>query len=172
MCYTMFMAAIDNLILKLISAKQQASAEELAMLITHVVQAPFATYLSNVPTNLRQLLAQKGIAVPARLPSLERHLLKRIYDEQQWPIGTTAEAYIDDLHQPVAHPNVQIWTYRYFGQPFAGFLAPSHVQQAHRPESHLYVVYSPEYQTLTTGYQASGSESIFTGGYTDLVRQK
>ena len=168
----MAMTAIDDLLLKLIETGRQASAEEVAAIIAHVVQAPFATYLSRVPINLRQLLAQKGISVPVRLSSLERHLFKRIYDEQQWPIGTTADDYIRDLHKVVAHPSVQIWTYRYFAQAFVGFLAPSHVQKALKPESHIFVVYSPDYQTLTTGYQASGSNRIFTSEYTDLVRHQ
>jgi len=70
------MTAIDDLILKLIETGRQASAEELAATIAHVAQAPFATYFSRVPTNLRQLLAQKGISVPTSLSSLERHLFK------------------------------------------------------------------------------------------------
>lgn len=168
----MSMAATDDLILTVITMRRQASAEELSAIVAYVALAPFSTYLSRVPTNLRQLLARKGILVPTQLSSLERHLLKRIYDEQQWPMGTTAEVYIADLRKAIAHPRVQIWTYRYFGQPFIGFLAPSHIQQALKPEPYIFVVYSPDYQTLTTGYQASGSESIFTDGYTDLVRQK
>jgi hypothetical protein len=128
--------------------------------------------LSRVPINLRELLAQKGISLPVRLSSLERHLFKRIYDEQQWPIGTTAEGYVRDLQKAVVHPHVQIWTYRYFGQLFAGFLAPSHVQNVIKPEPYIFVAYSPEYQTLTTGYQASGSHRIFTSEYTDVMRHQ
>lgn len=168
----MDMAATDDLILNLIETGRQASTEEVVAIVAHVAQAPFASYLSRVPVNLRQLLMQKGVSVPTRLSSLERHLLKRIYVEQQWPIGTTAETYLRDLRMAIAHPPVQIWTYRYFGQPFVGFLAPSHVRQAIKPESHLFVAYSPEYQTLTTGYQASGSDSIFTDEYTDVVRHQ
>lgn len=168
----MTITAIDGLILKLIESGRRAAVEEVALLVAHVSQAPFATYLSRVPANLRQLLARKGVIVPTRLSSVERHLFKRIYDEQQWPIGTTAEAYTRDLQKAVAHLNVQIWTYRYFGQPFVGFLAPSHVQNAPKLEPYIFVVYSPDYQTITTGYQASGRDSIFTDEYTDIVQQK
>ena len=164
------MLTVDELILELIETSRQASMEELAVIIMHVVHAPFATYLSRVPIELRQLLAQRGIVVPARLSSLQRHLFKRIYDEEQWPTDTTADQYIADLHQAIVHPIVQIWTYRYLGQPFVGFLAPSHVQNATRPERYIFVAYSPVYKTLTTGYQASNAQSIFTIEYTDLVR--
>lgn len=168
----MAMTAIDDLILNLIETGRQASAEEVAAIVAHVAQAPFATYLSRVPANLRERLAQKGVILPTRLSSLERHLVKRIYEEEQWPVGTTAEGYVGDLQKAVVHPLVQIWTYRYFGQPFVGFLAPSHVQGAIKPEPYIFVAYSPEHQTLTTGYQASGSHRIFTNEYTDVVRHQ
>jgi len=143
-----------------------------AAIVAHVAQAPFASYLSRVPATLRERLAQKGVILLARLSSLERHWIKRIYEEGQWPVGTTAEVYVRDLQRAVTHPHVQIWTYRYFGQPFAGFLAPSHVQNAIKPEPYIFVAYSPEHQTLTTGYQASGSHRIFTNEYTHVVRHQ
>jgi len=166
------MPTVDNLITELISSGRQASTEELAVIIADAAKAPFATYWSRVPIELRELLAERGIVVPTRLPSLQRHLLKRIYGEEQWPVGTTAEQYIADLHQAVTHPVVQIWTYRYLAQPFAGFLAPSHVQGGVRPERYIFVAYNPTYKTLTTGYQASDVQSIFTAEYTDLVRHQ
>jgi len=115
------MLTVDALLLELIETGRQASPEELATIIAHVAQAPFATYLSRVPVGLRHLLGQRGIIVPGRLSSLQRHLFKRIYDEEQWLVGTTADQYIADLHQAILHADVQIWTYRYLGQPFVGF---------------------------------------------------
>jgi hypothetical protein len=129
--------AVNDLMLDLMATGRQATSEELTAIIVHVAQAPFATYLSRVPTRLRQLLAQRGVAVPAKLPSLQIHLLKRIHDEQQWPMGTTTEQYVADLHYAVSQPNVQVWTYRYFGQPFVGFLAPSPVRGAARMEPYI-----------------------------------
>ncbi len=166
------MSTVDALILNLIATGRQATSQELAAIIAHVAQSPFATYLARVPTKLRRSLSQQAIAVPSKLPSLEIHLLKRIHHEQQWPIGTTAEQYIVDLHQAVSHPDVQIWTYRYFEQPFVGFLSPSHVQNATRPETYIFVAYSPVHGTITTGYQASDVSKIFTIGYTDRVQQQ
>ena len=166
------MSDVDALILDLITTERQATPEEVADIVAHVAQAPFATYLARVPKRLRRLLAKRGIALPARLPSLEVHLLKRIHDEQQWPIGTTADQYVTDLRQAVSHPDVQVWTYRYFGQSFAGFLAPSHVQGAPRPEAYIFVAYSPLYGTITTGYQASDASQIFNEKYTELVQHQ
>jgi hypothetical protein len=55
------MTAVDDLILKLIETGQQASTEEVKAIVAHVAQAAFASYLSRVPSNLRQLLAQKEL---------------------------------------------------------------------------------------------------------------
>lgn len=166
------MPAVNDLILDLIATARQATPEEVADIVAHVAQAPFATYLARVPNKLRRLLAKRGMTLPAKLPSLEIHLLKRVHDERQWPIGTTADQYVADLHQAVSHPDVQVWTYRYFGQPFAGFLAPSHVQSSPKPEAYIFVAYSPMHGTITTGYQASDASQVFDRGYTDLLQHQ
>ena len=166
------MLTVDDLILDLIEHRRLATSDELAVIVAHVAQAPYATYISRVPVKLRQVLAAQGIIVPIRLSSLQRHLYKRVYDEQQWPINTTAGQYINDLHQAVTHPYVRIWTYYYLSQPFVGFLAPSHVQNAVKPEAHIFVAYSPVYMTLTTGYQANSIQTVFDETYTNLLRHK
>lgn len=162
------MPTVDKLIIELINSGRQASTEELAAVITHVAKAPFATYLARIPIKLRHLVSN----IDTKLSSLEIHLLKRVHEEQQWPVGTTTQQYIADLHKAIAHPKVQIWTYRYFAQPFVGFLAPSHIQGVAKPEAYLFVAYSPLYATITTGYQTSAIEAVFTEGYADLTRQQ
>jgi hypothetical protein len=166
------MLTVDALILELIETGHQASPEELATIIAHVAQAPFATYQARVPIKLHRAMVSLGRILPPKLSSLAIHLLKRVDEEQQWPVGTSEQQYIADLHRTVAHPDVQIWTYRYFTQPFVGFLAPSHVQNASRLEKCIFVAYSPVYGTLTTGYQASAIAEVFTEGYTDVMRQR
>lgn len=58
------------------------------------------------------------------------------------------------------------------GRVSSGRKAWTAVQNAPKLEPYLFVVYSPNYQTLTTGYQTSGSDRIFTDEYTDLVQHK
>lgn len=106
------------------------------------------------------------------MPSVEWHLLERVYLDQQWPPGTTVAQYVDDLHRAILHPDVEVWTYRYFGQPFAGFLSPSHVQGLPGSEQYIFVAYSPVFGTLTTGYQTSGRQKVFDVRCTDLVRHR
>lgn len=166
------MLTVDTLILELIETRRQASPEELALVIAHVAQASFATYQARVPIKLRRVMASRGTTLPPKLSSLEIHLLKRVDEEQQWPPGTTAQQYVADLHRAIVHLDVQAWTYRYFAQPFVGFLAPSHVQGAARLEKYLFVAYSPLYSTLTTGYQTSAIIAVFTEDYTGVMRQR
>lgn len=168
----MAMSAIDDLILNLIETGRQASAEEVAAIVAHVAQAPFATYLAKVPNQLRRLLTVKGAELPSKLPSLTIHWLKRVVEEEQWPPGATNGQYVADLQTAVLHPQGQLWTYRYYQQPFAGFLSPSHVQGSKGARAFIFVVYSPLYGTITTGYQASGVEEIFNNDYTHVTRQR
>ncbi len=166
------MTTVDDLILNLIETGRQASTEEVAAIIAHVAQAPFATYLAKVPNQLRRLLTAKGVELPAKLPSLAIHWLKRVGEEEQWPPGTTDAQYVADLQKAVLHPDVQICCYRYYQQPFVGFLSPSHVQGVKGARVFIFVAYSPLYGTITTGYQASGVDEIFTDDYTDVSQQR
>ena len=166
------MTTADKIILELVATLRFAAEDEIATLIAHVAQAPFASYLARVPNELRQLLAQHNVQTPAKLPSVEWHLLKRIYDERQWPKGTTTDDYIKDLQQAVQHPEVAVWTYRYFGRPYASFLAPSHLHFAPLSLPYIYVAYDPQYGTITTGYQASGYGTVFDNHCVDLVRHR
>lgn len=167
------MPTADAIILDLIATGRQATADELEAIIAHVAQAPFATYLAGVPRQLRNDLTQMGITITAtRLPSVEQHLLKRVYVERQWPTGTTVAQYVLDLHQAVAHPDVQIWTYRLAGHSYAGFLAPSHIQNVPKPEPYIFVAYNPAFGTITTGHQASGPTAVFAPHFSSIVKHK
>jgi len=124
----------NDLILDLITTTRRATPAELGQIIAHVSQAPFASYLSRVPKKVRRGLKAFGMTLPAsKMKSVEWHLLQRIYIDLQWPIGTTEVQFVFDLHQAILHPQVQIWTYRYYNQAYAGFLAPSHVQNVPKP---------------------------------------
>jgi hypothetical protein len=169
----MAMTAIDGLILQLIETGQRASVEEVALLVAHVSQAPFASYPSHVPPLVRLGLQQAGIALPSgKVRSVEWHLLKRIYLDQQWPVGTTEAEFIADLHQAIVHARAEVWTYRYYSHPYVGFLSPSHVQQRPQVERYIFVAYSPIFGTITTAYQTGGINHVFDATFSDLVQHR
>ena len=169
----MAMMAIDALILTLIETGRRASVEEVALLVAHVAQAPFASYPSQVPPLVRVGLQQAGITLPSgKVRSVEWHLLKRIYLDQQWPIGTTEAEFIADLHRAILHPRTEIWTYRYYSHPYAGFLSSSHVQQRSQVERSIFVAYSPLFGTITTAYQTGGISHVVDATFSDLVQHR
>ena len=92
--------------------------------------------------------------------------------DQQWPLSSTVDQFIADLHQAVRHPEVQVWTYRWLGEVFAGFLAPSHIQNVPNPEALLFVAYSADHHVIKTGFQASSSDAIFTDAFEKLIRHR
>lgn len=167
------MNPIDTLLLTLIDTQRQASASELAIILDHVAHASFAEYRAHVPTPVRMGLQKLGITLaPGKIRAVEWHLLKRVYLDQQWPIGTTEAEFIKDLQQAVVNSHVQVWTYRYYTHPYAGFLSPSHVQQAPQPEQYIFVAYSPIFGTMTTAYQTSDIDHVFDPAFTDIVQHR
>ena len=167
------MNRVAQLVLTLIDANRQATHEELQRILTHVAQAPFSARPLKINRWLRHELEARGVRVPSeRLPSVEIHLLKRIYLDRQWPPGTSVNQFIADLHQAVQHPQVQAWTYRWLEEPFAGFLAPSHVQNVPHPEAFIFVAYNANYDVIQTGFQASSPDAIFTDAFENLTRHK
>jgi hypothetical protein len=164
---------VNALIIELIESGRQATDDELAQIAAHVAQAPFASRLIRPPRWWRDALAQCGIAVPVHVSAGEFHLFRRVYLDKQWPPSTTLEAYVQDLRQAIRHPEAEIWTYRYYGAPAIGFLAPSHIPEAPTSTPFIFVAYSPQYGTLITGYQTAGVEKVFNSdAYQDVRRHR
>jgi len=164
---------VDALIVELVEQDRQATKEELARIVVHVAQAPFSSRPVRIPRRVREKLAQAGCSLDAsRLSSLELHLLERIYADEQWPPGTTAAQYLSDLHRAAQHPAAQIWTYRYRGDPFVAFLAPSHVTGGRWPEPFLFVAYNARFGRIITGFQTKGAGEIFHGAFEKLRKQR
>lgn len=138
---------VDALIIELTESGRRATDDELAQIVAHVAQAPFARRLIRPPRWWREALAQCGIVVPTRVPAGEFHLLRRVYLDQQWPPGTTLEAYVGDLRQVIQHPEAKI-SYRHYGAPAIGLLAPSHMPWTSASTPFIFVAYSPQYGTL------------------------
>jgi hypothetical protein len=76
------------------------------------------------------------------------------------------------LHQAVRHPDAQIWTYRWLGESFVAFLAPSHVHNVPNAEEFIFVAYSADHGTIKTGFQASSPDAIFTEVFEHLTLQR
>jgi hypothetical protein len=163
---------IDALIVELIESGQRATDAELSQIVAHVARAPFASRLVRPPRWWRETLARLGITMPARVPASEAHLLKRVYYDRQWPVGTTTAQFVADLRLAIQHPDARVWTYEYFGEPCIGLLAPSHIRGTPGAKPYIFVAYSARYGTLTTGYQASGPETIFNEKHQRLTQHR
>jgi hypothetical protein len=110
--------------------------------------------------------------VPFKPDASEAHLLKRIYYDQQWPVGTTTDQFVADLRLAIRHPDASVWTYEYFDEPCVGLLAPSHIRGTPGAKPYIFVVYSARYGTLTTGYQATGPEMVFNEKHQRLTQHR
>jgi hypothetical protein len=155
------MSSEDSLITELVAQCRQASNEELERILGHVAKATFSSRPLPVDERLWGILYQGEVLdQESRLPSVEGHLLKRVYVERQWPAGTTVEEYVTDLHRAARHPQARIWTYWHAGSPCVGILSPSHVENVPEPQAYIVVVYDARFSRIRTGFQASGVDSI------------
>ena len=92
------MVTVDDLILGLIAFGRKATSTELDAIVQQVARAPFATYLSHVPSSVRIGLSRFGVTLPtSKVRTVEWHLRKRIYLDKQWPVDTTEAQFIADL---------------------------------------------------------------------------
>jgi len=164
---------IDRLIFELVATERKASCSEIKQITTHIAQAP------RHPIKIdRRLVGRtylgRVIEPTTRLSSIEAHLLKRVYVEQQWNEETTLERYVRDLRHAVKHPESLIWTYEHRGAPCVGILSPSHVQNVPNPEEFIFVVYNVRFSVIMTGFQASGIDAIpsLSLFHKNLVQQK
>lgn len=152
---------IDRLIFELVATERKASNSEIKQIIAHIAQSPFSRHPIKIDRRLIGRTYLGRVLEPTtRLPSIEAHLLKRVYVEQQWDEGTTLEKYINDLRHAVKHPASLIWTYEHRGAPCVGILSPSQVQDAPNPEEFIFVVYNARFGVIMTGFQASGIDAI------------
>jgi len=164
---------IDQLIRSLILTTRPATETELQQIVAHVAQRPFSSRFMKINQRLREELSRHHVQLPTtQLTSVEVHLLKRIYVEQQWSPRTTVAQFEADLHLSVLHPDVQIWTYLRLGEHHVGFLSPSHVQNVPKPEAFIFVAYCADYSTIKTGFQASSMEAVLNDAFEHLVQHR
>jgi hypothetical protein len=75
-----------------------------------------------------------------------------------------AAEYVDDLRRAIGHPAARVFTYRFRGESYAGFLAPNDfTPPAEGREPYVFVAYSATYGVLRTGYQASSLDDALRG---------
>jgi hypothetical protein len=150
------------LIRQSITSSRPVTPEEVGHILVHIATAPFARETIGVPARYRHLTHQRR-TLAARESSLIVHLIRRVHVDEQWAAHTTPERYIADLHDAARHPAARLAVYYRTGQHSAAVLTPNALPESRcgaKPEAFIFVVYSADRGTITTGYQVSGIETI------------
>ncbi len=153
---------VDRLIRELIQTGRPATSEEIDQIVERMATAPFDRRAVPVPRRLRGL-TYRGRALGQREDSLTLHLFKRVVDEQQWAVGTTAAVYLNDLRRGVRSPAARLAIYERRGGIIAvSVIATSGAVPASRLAGNslpnLIVVYSLDRSIILSGYQFSTLE--------------
>jgi hypothetical protein len=151
---------VDRLIMRLVHDPESvATPADVAAIVERIATAPF----SRRPVRLRSRdreLTYGGITAGRTADSLALHLAKRVQQERQWIVGTTADDYLTDLRTAARHPGARVLVYERAAEIFAATISPT--QQVVSPRrrgadwfDNLLVVHSARYGVLVTGYMYS-----------------
>lgn len=92
----------------------------------------------------------------ALIPTDLWHLLKRIYVDQDWPVGTTLEKLNEDARSTLQHPDTQIYVYGYYRTD------PPRLQWGFlNPETGIAVIYDMEADLIATVFKPEEGEAFF-----------
>lgn len=167
---------MDQLIAEAAASPRQLTESEIAGIRAHVLSRPFDSRPISAGRRLSGVRDRRGRVLEANdeLPSVEHHLLLRTVRDEQWPIGTSVEVFLDDLRRAVSHRAASIWTYRYRGEDYAGFVARNGLTPpARKRTAYVFVAYSATFGVLRTGYQLDDEEGWQPrDGVENLFRQR
>jgi len=140
-----------------------STEEEIKQILDHVAKAPFASRPVAVDKPIRGQVFQ-GRALSAKENSIRAHLAKLVLSDNHWSEHTTAEQYFTDLKTVIWSPGLRRAVYRSIDDQVVLGLFGKHNLPTKRlgktPKRFLWVVYSTDYGTITTGYQVSGIDEV------------
>jgi hypothetical protein len=108
-----------------------------------------------------------GRHIGSRTDSLTAHLLKRVFINEQWRIGTTSEEFLADIRAAILHGAARIVVYERRGGAIVGILSENVTPSARRGNLSLplvYIVYSSDRGSIISAYQASDVQAIVIPG--------
>lgn len=155
---------VDQLIVRLIREKIEASPEDVDRIVQRMASAPFSRRSVRVPSRERGM--SYGDIVLGRVSeSLAYHLVKRVRVEHQWADGTKADEYLHDVQIAAWHPAAQVLVYERSGDFFVATISPTtEVVPVERLgcdwQPNLLVVYSAQHAMVTKSYMFSSLEAV------------
>ena len=155
---------VDQLIVRLIREKIEASPGDLQRIVDHMATAPFNRHPVRVRARDRGL-SYGGVVIGRIADPLDLHLAKRVVQEEQWTPGTTAHEYLDHIKSAIRHPQAQILVYERSGDLVAATIMPTADivpadRQGVNVEHNLLVVYSARHGSVLSGYMFSALEKL------------
>ncbi len=110
--------AADALLLAAATGARRLSAQELAIVLAHVAQAGFDPQARERARGQLAGLVWRGQVLEGStlLPPVERHYLKHVLVQREWPEGTTLERYTESIRAVVLDPASGVATRCYEGR--------------------------------------------------------
>lgn len=157
---------VHRLIGEIIQFRRAATTEEVDRIIEHIANVPFSDQVVRVPMAY-QNQTYFGRNIGTRTDSLTAHLLKRVFINEQWRIGTTPEELLADIKAAALHESAKLVVYERRGGIIVGVLSENVTPSARRGSLSLpfmYIVYSSDRGSIISAYQASDVQAIVIPG--------
>jgi hypothetical protein len=148
-------AEAGRLILEAATGARQLSADELQQVSEHVAQAGFDPDARETVRGRLAGLAWKGRTLTGsdRLSPLEVHYLWHVVQLQEWPAGTTLEAYAESIRRVVLDPTSGVFIHRFYGAWQVGIIRESRDLRGPRGREWTLVQYRVSLGHWVTAFQ-------------------
>ncbi len=158
----------DELIRRFIEvADLQPSHADIEMIVERMATAPFNNQMQRAPRRLRGHL--RGRLLEGRADALSLHLIKRVYEDEQWTRETTADEFLQDVRSAIRAKHARLVVFRNWGGSFAATIVetesivPSY-RRGSRTERLLFSLYSADSAIIVTAYMISSLAALRLSG--------
>jgi hypothetical protein len=130
----------DRLILEAATGVRLLTRDQLQRVLEHVAQAGFNLRATETARSDLSGLRWQGrvLTASARLRPDHRHFLKHVVVDQEWPIGTTLQGYVDSIRRVILDPSAGVFTNQYLGAASLGIVRES--RELRGPDGHDWVL--------------------------------
>ena len=117
----------DRLILQVATGTRGLRRGELERVLEHVARAGFNLQATETARSDLAGLVWQGRVIKAtdRLRPDHRHFLKHVVIDQEWPAGTSLQAYVDSVSRVIRDPTSGVFANRYLGAWSLGIIRES-----------------------------------------------
>jgi len=148
-------SAADGLILQAAEGRRRLTPAELQRVVEHVAQMGFNLQATETARSDLTGLRWQGQVLKASDPLRpdHRHFLKHVVVDQEWPVSTNLQGYVDSIRAVILDPSAGVFTNQYLGASSLGIVRESRALRGPGGRDWVLVQYRLGWGHWVTAYQ-------------------